>query len=398
MTPDVPPHETSPGARPVVAVKQSNWAGERTWPHEVNFRGFMKILFAAIRTGLFCGAFVLALISGLGELGRFFPLLDTLNHFRPFTMVAAIALLAIAVLAYPRPLRRQPAIWLILSTVAVQGLSLGPEFAHSALSRAMASPHPVLRSDVLRIATFNVWGRNNRQQEAADALVRLDPDVIVLQEAWRGQEALVTLLKKTHPHTSDCIAVSLCNVAVLSRTPLKHSKVYRPDFQRFDKWTVPIVRADLSVSKGQQTFETIVFATHLTWPTQVPLQRNQMDQLADIVRNADLPNVILVGDFNSTPWSFGLAYLGDLLTLKRVTHALPTWPAALAPRIQRLFREVLAGFGLKPRPLYAPFLPIDHAFVGDALEARSVSRAQIPGSDHYAIVLDIAPHHAGAGN
>lgn len=358
----------------------------------------MKILLATIRTGLFCGALALALISGFGELGRFFPLLDTLNHFRPFTMVAATMLLAMAVLAHRRPLRRQMTIWLILFTVAVQGISLGPEIAHSALSNAMAAPHPAIRSDVLRIATLNVWGRNNQQNAAADALVRLDPDVIVLQEAWRGQEPLVALLKKSHPYTSDCVAVSLCNVAILSRTPLKNTKIYRPDFHGSKRWTVPIVRADLSVSKGRETFETTLFATHLTWPNQVPLQKTQMEQLANTVRTADLPNVVLLGDFNSTPWSYGLAYLGGLLTLQRVTHALPTWPSDLVPRIQRLFRGRLADYGLKPQPLYAPFLPIDHAFVGDAFEARSVSRERIPGSDHYAIVLDIAPRRASVKN
>lgn len=358
----------------------------------------MSILLATLRIGLFWGALFLALISGFGELGRFFPLFDTVNHFRPFTMVAATILLAMAVLAYRRPLRKQTAIWLILFTVAVQGLSLGPEIAHSALSKAMATPHPAKRSDVLRIATLNVWGRNNRQQAAADALVRLDPDVIVLQEAWRGQEPLVALLRKTHPHSSDCVAVSLCNVAILSKTPLTNTKIYRPDFRGINRWTVPIVRADLSLSKGRETFETTVFATHLTWPNQVPLQKTQMEQLANTVRTADLANVVLLGDFNSTPWSYGLAYLGDLLTLERVTHALPTWPSGPVPRIQRLFRGRLADYGLKPQPLHAPFLPIDHAFVGDALEARSVSREHIPGSDHYAIVLDIAPRSTPVGN
>lgn len=351
----------------------------------------MKILLAMIRTGLFCGALLLALISGAGELGRYFPLLDTLNHFRPFTMVAAIMLLALAVLAYKRPLRRQTAIWLILFTVAIQGVSLGPEIAQSALSKAMATPHPAAHNDVLRIATLNVWGRNSRQQAAADALVRLDPDVIVLQEVWRGQEPLVALLKKTHPHASDCVAVSLCNVAILSKTPLKNTKVYRPDFRGIDRWTVPVIRADLSVAKGREAFETTLFATHLTWPNQVPLQRTQMEQLANTVKNAELSKVVVIGDFNSTPWSYGLAYLEDLLTLQRVTHALPTWPSALVPRIQRLLRGRLANYGLKPQPLYVPFLPIDHAFVGDGFEARSVSRQQIPGSDHYAVVLDIAP-------
>lgn len=358
----------------------------------------MKILLATIRTGLFCGALFLALVSGFGELGRFFPLLDTLNHFRPFTMVAAILLLAMAVLAYKRPLRRQTAIWLILFTVAIQGVSLAPEIAQSALSNAKATPHPAAKGDVLRVATLNVWGRNSRQQAAAEALVRLDPDIIVLQEVWQGQKPLVALLKKTHPHASDCVGVSLCNVAILSKVPLTNTKVYRPDFRGAGRWTVPVVRADLSVSRGRKTFETTLFATHLTWPNQVPLQKTQMEQLANAVKNAALDKVVLIGDFNSTPWSYGLAYLEDLLTLQRVTHALPTWPSALVPRIQRLVRGRLAGYGLKPQPLYAPFLPIDHAFIGDGFEAKSVSRHQIPGSDHYAVVLDIAPRGAAAEN
>lgn len=350
----------------------------------------MKLFVNLVRFSLFSAAIALAVISGVGEFGRIFATADILNHFRPFTMIAAIALLAIVMVAYPRPLRRQAAVWLTLFTIALQGLSLGPELAKSAISKAIAAPHPMVRKDVLRIATLNVWGRNNKHSEAVDALLALDPDVIVLQEMWHGQEPFLSLLKKSYPFTSECVAVSLCNVAILSRAPMRHAKIYRPQKHLgIGDWTVPVVRADLDLRKADKSFDATIFATHLTWPTQVPLQQTQMEQLAGAVKSAKLSNVVVLGDFNSTPWSFGLQYLGDLLQLRRVTLALPTWPSNLAPRILSVFRNGLARYGLRPTPFYAPFLPIDHAFIGDNLDARSVNRARIPGSDHYAVVIDI---------
>lgn len=349
---------------------------------------------------VFVGFLGLAAISLAGEAGRFLPLFDTVNHFRPFLMAAAIVLLPGLFLFFRRPHRRTATFWLAALTFGLQGAALAPELIRSAVAENSTAERPAARADIVRLVSFNVWGRNSEQADAVAALLALDADVIVLQEMWRKQRPIANRLAKAYPYRADCIGVSLCNIAVLSRHPIARDQVRRPVAQegganplpstRLNDWTVPLVRADLLVPLGGRTVELSVFGTHLTWPIQVPRQRNQMDQLARAVAAADRTHSVVMGDFNSTPWSYGLAHLDAGLGLERVSLALPTWPAERRPQLLNAVSRKLTAYGVDTTPLKVPFLPIDHAFVGAAFDPVSVSRARLPGSDHHALVVDLA--------
>lgn len=360
----------------------------------------MKIALSLAKALVFMGFLGLAAISLAGEAGRFLPLFDTVNHFRPFLMAAALALLPGLFLFFRRPHRRTATFWLAALTFGLQGAALAPELIRSAVAGGSTAERPLARTDVARVVSFNVWGRNTEQADAVAALLALDADVIVLQEMWRKQRPIAEKLAAAYPYRADCIGVSLCNIAVLSRHPIARDQVRQPvahaqdgrllPSTRINDWTVPLVRADLLVPIAGRTVELSVFGTHLTWPIQVPRQRNQMNQLARAVAAADRAHSVVIGDFNSTPWSYGLAHLDASLGLERVSLALPTWPAERRPRLLNAVNRTLTTYGLDTAPLKAPFLPIDHAFVGSAFDPVSVSRARLPGSDHHALVVDLA--------
>jgi endonuclease/exonuclease/phosphatase (EEP) superfamily protein YafD len=113
--------------------------------------------------------------------------------------------------------------------------------------------------------------------------------------------------------------------------------------------------------------------THLAWPTAAPVAR-QRRELASVVARLPRERMILTGDFNATPWSAAIRTLDRDLGLTRRDRAVATWPA-----------QVL---GLD-WPL--PFLPIDHVYAGPAWATIKVERGPGLGSDHYPLIVTLAP-------
>jgi len=87
--------------------------------------------------------------------------------------------------------------------------------------------------------------------------------------------------------------------------------------------------------------------------------------------------LIIVGDFNSTPWSFGRRRDDARLGVLRRTRNLFSWPA------ERVSHNKL------PAPF--PVLPIDHIYAGRGWATVSVRRGPRLGSDHYPVVAVLAP-------
>lgn len=84
--------------------------------------------------------------------------------------------------------------------------------------------------------------------------------------------------------------------------------------------------------------------------------------------------MILGGDFNASHWSAEVRRLDHSLGLIRRERAVATWPAQV--------------FG-QAWPL--PFLPIDHIYAGPGWATVKVERGPWLGSDHYPLVVTLAP-------
>jgi endonuclease/exonuclease/phosphatase (EEP) superfamily protein YafD len=111
--------------------------------------------------------------------------------------------------------------------------------------------------------------------------------------------------------------------------------------------------------------------THFAWPFPPGLQSAQRRVLAERLHQQPTDMMILGGDFNTTPWSFGMRNQDQLLApLKRQAAPGASWPARL---------DTLQ------RPWGFPILPIDHLYSGPGWRAVGATRLRIPGSDHLAI-------------
>lgn len=215
----------------------------------------------------------------------------------------------------------------------------------------------------LRVVSINVHYNNTDYAALIDYVRRVSPDVVCLYEttaAWqRGLERVVaqyafSLFTGDGPHSG---------IACLSRiVPLK---VIPPSA---DTTVAPWMQIELE-SRGVRF---TLIAAHLYYPispARAAARNRQIVELARQLRALEGP-VVLVGDFNLTPYS---PYNADLLSGTRLRDCArgrplaPTWPTWFAPL----------------------WIQIDRCFA--TADVRIVSYEVGPdiGSDHYPVVMDL---------
>jgi endonuclease/exonuclease/phosphatase (EEP) superfamily protein YafD len=120
-----------------------------------------------------------------------------------------------------------------------------------------------------------------------------------------------------------------------------------------------------------------VIGVHYTWPTPDGMQQAQGRRLETYIDRYPKDRLIVAGDLNSTPWSFTRRDEDRRFGLERRTRALFSWPAQEFSR-----RRLRVPF---------PFLPIDHVYAGSGWRTVKVERGPVLGSDHYPVIVTLAP-------
>lgn len=299
-------------------------------------------------------AVVLAVAAAVGAVsaqgGRFDPRLDVLTHFAPFYLIAGALGMAASLAA-------SPGRWLAFTASGVAivagGLLIAPEFLRN------AGPHAGSRAVAeLRIVQFNSGRRTADVRRAADWLDRQDADVITLTEAPGP-------LREHLARRGWKMAGAHGRLIIFTRK--RYERMVRPDLGPGGR--LNFVNATYDLGPGQLE----VVTAHLDWPTR-PVVEQQRRDLAQVVASRPNARMVLTGDLNATPWSFTLRRMENDLGVTRRDRALPTWPA-----------QVMG----QPWPL--PFLPIDHVYAGRDWATVTVERGPWLGSDHYPVVVTLAP-------
>jgi endonuclease/exonuclease/phosphatase (EEP) superfamily protein YafD len=293
--------------------------------------------------------------------GRAAPALDLFSNL----LLAWVAIALAGVLAWlagGRVGRWAPAAGLIAvalaCVVASRDLIVGPH--------GPAAEGPGAR---LRLVQMNVWKENIDQPRTAAWILSQAPDVVVIEEG--GGAALTPLRERLQaqlPYLAGCHGGLPCEVMIFSRAPLAAEGRLRGVKQTPSMYVVA-TWARLSDPPG-----VMVAGVHKRWPDLSGVQSQETWSLALRMRQFDLRNAILAGDFNSAGWSQGMMELERSLGMRRVTHGLLTWPA----------RETLSG-----RAFPVPIVGIDHVLIGSNVQVRSVRRGPRLGSDHYPVVVDL---------
>ncbi|MEZ5815072.1 MAG: endonuclease/exonuclease/phosphatase family protein [Alphaproteobacteria bacterium] len=216
----------------------------------------------------------------------------------------------------------------------------------------------------------------NRKYEITDHknLVRFlseeKPDVVVLQEATKSHSDAAKILIKTYPYQIHEPRVNAFGMVVLSKYPFKEYRV-----KNFERIALDNIQMRF-VFEPQEGHEVVVYALHPPPPTSAALrnQRNmELDLTTKDIKRDTEENIIMLGDWNITPFSPVFKSVLDAAELKQQHTefpAFPTWPS----------------------PFSIPFLqiPIDHILHKGRLQLLEKKRGPAMGSDHYPVIATFA--------
>jgi endonuclease/exonuclease/phosphatase (EEP) superfamily protein YafD len=330
----------------------------------------MRLLLRLLRLAAIAATLGLGLITVLALLGFASPELDLLNHFQVFWFPATLLALA-AVLAFVRGPRARPA--MIAAGVVgalASGITYLPEFI-SGLDGTTSPARP--GKPVITVLTHNLFGLNYDMDGVAAMIRSEDPDIIAFQEYFSEQSSeLDPLLAERYPYSARCRGGKRANLGLYSKLPFVEAEGSGlcPDNAYGSQRTAQIL-AQFSLAEGGGFS---VLTTHLDWP--VPVQR-QVQQFADLAAsvNAIEGPLLVVGDFNSTPWSYALRRFESATGMTRHTRNLVTYPLRFTMRMVR---------GLVDTP---PFLPLDQALSRGGMTVHEVRAAAATASDHLPVVV-----------
>lgn len=311
------------------------------------------LLNAVVGPLVLAGAGLCLLGAGLAQLGRRSAAWDVLTNLAPGYLAGGA--LSLATASILRDGERALALVLGAGAVIAAGLLMAPEFLSSPARRASAAG-----PGAFKLIQFNIKNGEGGIDRPAAWLAAQRPDVVVVQETNRRVRAAIS--ERTGLH----LTLAHGSVALFSREP----PVSLLPRQKVAESPTLLVGARFRTALG----EALVLGVHYPWPTEF----DRLAQTADLVRLVRaLPaeTTILSGDFNSTPWSFTRRREDRELGLIRRTRAVFSWPAW--------------------RGLPFPLLPIDHVYAGSAWATVSVRRGPKLGSDHYPIVVILAPQARG---
>ncbi len=337
-----------------------------------------------VRAAFLTGLVGLAGLSIAAFLGFASPILDALNHFQPIWFVGTLVGLVLAPLVFRKSSWLSAVIALAATGFLASAVIIVPEIVSSWLTR----PAIHLDRPVIKLMSRNLFGQNDQMQKVASDIAAQDPDIIAFQEYFTEQRSeLHRLIAQNYPFFVRCSGGRRAFLAIYSKTAFQLSPdTLCPDTLSQSKDNIARLVARFKDQSGQ---DFTVVNTQLNWPIQInPLFRKGLsitERLAgtyerktrewrDLAQaiNAIKGPLVLVGDFNSTPWSYALARFEAQTGLKRQTRNLATYP------------KLLYWSG-RWRPTW-PILPIDHFFSRGDIGVFDVATGNAAGSDHLPLI------------
>lgn len=328
----------------------------------------MLMLLGLLR--LLCGMLIVvtAVPAILALFGFAVPLLDLFNHLQLLlffgTLLAVIVSLLLGL----------PAGWRVL---AIAGLlasawTFGPEWLASLAQRPPASG-----ARVIKVMTHNVFGLNYDMDRVARVIETEKPDIVALQEYFPEQTRLDGMLRPAYPYAVRCQGGKRANIALYSKIPFDKEMAAGdcPDDAYGSQRTAHII-AGFTLGDGTHFS---VMTTHMDWPFPIERQLTEFQAAETAIKAVQGP-LLVVGDFNSTPWSYAMKAFERESSLKRETHAMVTYPLAITVP-PRLSKDGLLHT--------LPFLPLDQVF-GRGVVLHELHAAEATGSDHLPVVFSFS--------
>lgn len=243
----------------------------------------------------------------------------------------------------------------------------------STISAAVVAPYLPLGGAVgsdgasLKILSVNISFGRFSPRRLLEIIREENPDVLIAQELTPYADKELAALDTAFPYRFKLPADGAYGIGIWSR--LEFEEVKPLALAR-----LPAIQARVKASPGNAF---TLFGVHLSAPTtprRAESRNIELRELATRVQAIDGP-VLVAGDFNSTPYS---PYFAEFLAATGLEDA-------------RRGRTLSASW---PTAWWLAGIPIDHVAANDGLSILSHRRLADFGSDHYGIVVEVAPHGA----
>lgn len=315
--------------------------------------------------GIFFGSFA-------PLLAHQFPPLATFESFLLHMTLASLPLALAALCFRPR--------WFALLGLLAFAWNIGPLWPYLPFHETpMAEPGAGPR---LKVVSANVWYRNDGYATAVRYFESTDADVIALIELTPQWLTALQPLFEKYPYRIDCMqSLPPCEIMLLSKHPF--GRAYAG---RIDGRSPVIVWGEIAFQGRSIT----VAVTHLSWPLRAAVDDAQvlpagalqpaLDDAYPLVQSEQAGNLaqyleglgsdlVLMGDFNSVPWSRTHQALRAATGLRNDGPMVPTWPNWQPSWIR---------------------LPIDHIMTRGKLTRLNFKTGRYIGSDHRPVEAEIA--------
>ncbi len=307
--------------------------------------------------------------SIIGQLGRWSDVCDLYNCLAPLWTLGGLAVLWIC-LALAKGRSRAAGAVMGAIAVLIGAMQIAPTTAKAVIDAVSAKSIPT-SAPRLRLVQFNAYYANRSPKAAVDWLIAQHADIVVVEEGDGIGGAARARLVAAFPYHNN-------------RSDLMLSKLPLSGDTRLETMAWPsrtTYYGGRSVVEGPAGSFTLI-GVHLLWPFPPARQAAQRREFAAYLEQTPRDGVLVVGDLNVTPWSFGLQRFERVSGLRRVVHGVPTWPAPLnGVAFNRIAAWLSAGLAV---------MPIDHVFAGRGWRTVNVRRGPMLGSDHYPLVVDLA--------
>jgi endonuclease/exonuclease/phosphatase (EEP) superfamily protein YafD len=287
---------------------------------------------------------------------RHYWLLELFVHFRLQWLVLAAALGLLA------SVRRQPVWAVALGVCAIANAAAAWEYlplpwrtSPPVEAASLTSPAPV------KVLTANLWFHASDPTRLLEQVEQESPDVIVVVEFTAEWYQALEPLRARYPYRLEDPSPRADGIAVYSRFPLEGATTF--------ELSRPAIETRVLAPGGMFT----LYGVHLRSPTSrwyAYLRGREYAALAARIAQRTGP-VVVTGDFNTSPFS----------------PYFTKWLATTGLDDARLGRGYIATW-----PTFLPFLgiPIDDCVVSDEFRFEDFRRLAPFGSDHTAIVTELA--------
>jgi endonuclease/exonuclease/phosphatase (EEP) superfamily protein YafD len=257
--------------------------------------------------------------------------------------------------------------WPVLMTLPFMVINLVPVsryYMPAAPATAMAAPS-------LRVMTLNLWAKNDRSDLVEKLVQAESPDVVLLVEATPRWHALLQGVRARYPYAVPVSDDWNLPSMLLSRWPVKDARV----LPLGSRGKPTIVATICPPQTGDAAAScALVIGLHTDRPQSAEgaaARNSQLADLAGFIAQRPERRVIVMGDFNLTPWSPYFRRLLDDAGLHDSAigrGVRPTWFSRLLP------------FGL----------PIDQVLLGPDVTVVDRHVGADVGSDHLPVIADLA--------